>query len=132
MTEVVPLSPLSRRQRDALLVIQRYIREHGYPPTTREISEAMGIKSSSGIGAVADHLHRLEKKGYIRRDFKKSRGLKVLFRVDGTATGTAEGIRRVMSRCECGAVRFSHRCPPYIHEMMLKAERNDASCPGSP
>jgi len=52
-----------------------YIRDEGMPPTNREIGQAMKIAST---GHVDYHLTMLEKKGYIQREAKKSRGIKLV------------------------------------------------------
>src|SRR5258708_18846252 len=54
--------------------IVNYIRREGMPPTNREIGSAMSIAST---GHVDYHLSMLEKKGYILRESKKSRGIKL-------------------------------------------------------
>lgn len=66
---------LTRRQREILEFIKRRIRERGYPPSVREIGEAVGLASSS---TVHGHLARLEDKGYLRRDPSKPRAIEVL------------------------------------------------------
>lgn len=53
----------------------RYAGEHGYPPTIREIGEEFGISSTNG---VRHYLTVLERKGYLRRGKKISRGLELL------------------------------------------------------
>lgn len=55
-------------------VIQAYAREHGRPPTNREIGRAVGVEST---GHIDYHLTVLEKKGYILRERKKSRGIRL-------------------------------------------------------
>ena len=55
--------------------IVKYQREQGMPPTNREIGSAMNIAST---GHVDYHLSMLEKKGYITRESKKSRGIKLI------------------------------------------------------
>ncbi len=55
--------------------IVEYIRDQGMPPTNREIGSAMKIAST---GHVDYHLSMLEKKGYITRESKKSRGIKLV------------------------------------------------------
>ena len=55
--------------------IVEYIRDEGMPPTNREIGSAMNIAST---GHVDYHLSMLEKKGYITRESKKSRGIKLV------------------------------------------------------
>lgn len=66
---------LSERQRQILDFIKREIRRKGYPPSVREIGEAVGLRSSATVHA---HLARLEEKGYIRRDPVKPRAIEVL------------------------------------------------------
>ncbi len=60
------------RQQAILDVIRDFTREHGYPPSVREIGERVGLSSSS---TVQCHLRTLEKKGLIRRDPTKPRAL---------------------------------------------------------
>lgn len=64
---------LTDRQRVILDFISQYIRDHGYPPTLREIGSQFTIKSTNGVN---DHLRALEKKGYLHRDDLKSRALR--------------------------------------------------------
>ena len=66
---------LSPRQRDILEIIKKEITLKGYPPSVREIGEAVGLTSSS---TVHNHLTILEHKGYIRRDPTKPRAIEVL------------------------------------------------------
>lgn len=67
--------------------IQEYTRQEGRPPTNREIGAAVGILST---GHVDYHLTVLEKKGFIHRERKKSRGIRVThpatrgLRIEGT------------------------------------------------
>ncbi|MCS1351041.1 transcriptional repressor LexA [Mechercharimyces sp. CAU 1602] len=69
------MSKLSTRQQAILDFIKSEVREKGYPPSVREIGEAVGLASSS---TVHGHLARLEEKGYIRRDPTKPRAIEVL------------------------------------------------------
>lgn len=73
------MSKLSPRQQSILEYIQKEVEEKGYPPSVREIGEAVGLASSS---TVHGHLARLEKKGYIRRDPTKPRAIEILKRDD--------------------------------------------------
>lgn len=66
---------LSRRQEMILEFIQTMVREKGYPPSVREIGEAVGLASSSTVHA---HLARLESAGYLRRDPTKPRAIELL------------------------------------------------------
>ncbi|MFD0587039.1 transcriptional repressor LexA [Paenibacillus sp. GCM10027627] len=69
------MSKLSKRQNSILEFIKLEVREKGYPPSVREIAEAVGLLSSS---TVHGHLDRLEKKGFIRRDPTKPRAIEIL------------------------------------------------------
>ena len=71
------MDKLSPRQKAILDYIQKEVAEKGYPPSVREIGEAVGLASSS---TVHGHLARLEKKGYIRRDPTKPRAIELLHR----------------------------------------------------
>ncbi len=66
---------LTRRQEQILDFIRAEIHRVGYPPSVREIGEAIGLSSSS---TVHSHLAALEAKGFIRRDPSKPRALEVL------------------------------------------------------
>jgi repressor LexA len=69
------VTKLSNRQQAILEFIKSKVREKGYPPSVREIGEAVGLASSS---TVHGHLDRLEKKGLIRRDPTKPRAIEIL------------------------------------------------------
>ncbi len=75
------MKPLSKRQQAILDFISREVREKGYPPSVREIGEAVGLASSS---TVHGHLERLEKKGFIRRDPTKPRAIELLMDQSGS------------------------------------------------
>ncbi|MEC2221780.1 transcriptional repressor LexA, partial [Bacillus subtilis] len=66
---------LSKRQLDILRFIKAEVKSKGYPPSVREIGEAVGLASSS---TVHGHLARLETKGLIRRDPTKPRAIEIL------------------------------------------------------
>jgi len=66
---------LSERQKNILRFVESFISENEYPPTIREIGEAVGISSTS---VVNYNLGVLEREGYIARDRTVSRGLKLL------------------------------------------------------
>ncbi len=65
---------LTRRQQQILDFIRAEIHRRGYPPSVREIGDAVGLSSSS---TVHSHLAAIEAKGYIRRDPSKPRALEV-------------------------------------------------------
>ena len=68
-------SDLSDRQIAILNFIKKELLKKGYPPSVREIGEAVGLSSSS---TVHGHLAQLEDKGYIRRDPTKPRAIEIL------------------------------------------------------
>lgn len=63
------------RQREVLEVIRTWVERFGYPPSVREIGEAVGLTSTS---SVAYQLRALEQKGYLRRDPNRPRAIGVL------------------------------------------------------
>ncbi|WFE15988.1 transcriptional repressor LexA [Bacillus atrophaeus] len=69
------MTKLSKRQLDILRFIKAEVKTKGYPPSVREIGEAVGLASSS---TVHGHLARLETKGLIRRDPTKPRAIEIL------------------------------------------------------
>lgn len=69
------MKKISKRQEDILSFIKSEVKKKGYPPSVREIGEAVGLASSS---TVHGHLARLESKGFIRRDPTKPRAIEVL------------------------------------------------------
>ena len=74
--------PLTQRQHDVLAFIDQCVRDRGYPPSVREIGEAVGLNSPS---SVHSHLHTLQRLGYLRRDPTKPRAIEV---TADLATGT--------------------------------------------
>jgi repressor LexA len=68
---------LSKRQREIFDFVVSYADRHGYPPTVREIGEAVGLASPSTVHA---HLANLERAGYLKRDPTKPRALEVVGR----------------------------------------------------
>lgn len=68
------MEKLSQKQMQILEYMKKEVREKGYPPSVREICDAVGLKSTS---TVHGHLERLEKKGYIRRDPSKPRAIEI-------------------------------------------------------
>jgi repressor LexA len=67
---------LTRRQRQILDFILEQTRERGYPPSVREIGDAIGLTSPS---TVHNHLNTLEREGFIRRDPTKPRAIEVRY-----------------------------------------------------
>jgi repressor LexA len=67
---------LAGKRRRILEFIAERIRDHGYPPSVREIGEAVGLTSSSTVHA---HLKVLQREGYLERDAEKPRAIVVNF-----------------------------------------------------
>src|SRR5438132_2624146 len=65
---------LTDRQRQILDFLTEYVDAHGYPPTVREIGEAVGLASPSTVHA---HLANLERAGLLRRDPTKPRAIEL-------------------------------------------------------
>ena len=66
---------ITDKQREILEYIKKEILNRGYPPTVRDICEAVNLKSTS---SVHSHLETLEKNGYIRRDPTKPRAIEIV------------------------------------------------------
>jgi repressor LexA len=66
---------ISKKQQEILNYIKEEILSRGYPPSVREICEAVNLKSTSSVHA---HLESLEKNGYIRKDPTKPRAIEVM------------------------------------------------------
>jgi repressor LexA len=68
---------LTERQRQIFEFVSSYVDAHGYPPTVREIGEAVGLASPSTVHA---HLANLERAGLLKRDPTKPRALELIER----------------------------------------------------
>ena len=79
---------LTARQRLVLQTIRASVEQRGYPPSMREIGQAVGLTSPS---SVKHQLGVLEKKGYLRRDPMKPRAMEVVHPDDARTVGTLGG-----------------------------------------
>ena len=77
---------LSAKQLSILEVIQRSVSQRGYPPSMREIGDAVGLAS---LSSVTHQLNQLELSGYLRRDPNRPRALEVLIEVPSTESNPA-------------------------------------------
>jgi repressor LexA len=82
---------LTGRQQEIWKFLTDYVDEHGYPPTVREIGEAVGLASPSTVHA---HLANLERAGLIKRDPTKPRALE-LRRDPKPETARADDVHRL-------------------------------------
>src|SRR5258708_9697284 len=83
---------LTDRQRQVLEFIDTEVRRRGYPPSVREIGEAVGLSSPSTVHA---HLGALQDKGYIHRDPTKPRALELTYEPTSGATVDRRPVRHV-------------------------------------
>lgn len=85
-------SNLTERQRGILNFIESETRDRGYPPSVREIGEAVGLTSTSTVHA---HLATLQRLGYLRRDPTKPRAIEVRYDPGSGASGERRPARHV-------------------------------------
>ena len=78
---------LTGRQQEIWTFLVEYVDQHGYPPTVREIGEAVGLASPSTVHA---HLANLERAGLLRRDPTKPRALELIGRDKPAEAAAAE------------------------------------------
>jgi repressor LexA len=79
---------LPQRQQQILVVIRDWVNQHGYSPSTRQIGEAVGLRSAS---SVSKHLASLEEKGFLHRGTSVSRPIDVrLFLQDGGSSTVSD------------------------------------------
>lgn len=69
------MEELTKRQNEILTYIKKFIVSNGYPPTVREIGEALDVSSPATIHA---HLQNLEEKGWIKKQGSKNRAIELL------------------------------------------------------
>jgi repressor LexA len=87
-----PMPALTGRQREILDVIERSMRDRGYPPSVREIGEAVGLTSPS---TVHNHLSTLQRLGYLHRDPTKPRAIEVRYEASSGAAIERRPVRHV-------------------------------------
>ena len=74
LSTLADANDLTDRQRSILEVVHSHVAAHGYPPSVREIGDAVGLKSPS---SVHGQLEALARKGYLKRDPTKPRALEL-------------------------------------------------------
>ena len=97
---------LTPRQRKVLEVIRDSVERRGYPPTIREIGEAVGLSSTS---SVSHQLSTLQKKGFLRRDPTKPRAVDVRMPGEAAAANAAADLVR-----DEAAERAARPTPAYV------------------
>lgn len=83
---------LGPRQKRVLEYILSSVEQRGYPPSVREIAEAVGLASPSTVHA---HLEALQRKGYIRKDATKPRAIEVSYAPGMGPAASRSGVRHV-------------------------------------
>jgi repressor LexA len=86
------MTDLTARQRQVLEFIDSEVRRRGYPPSVREIGEAVGLSSPSTVHA---HLAALQDKGYLRRDPSKPRAIEISLEPTSGAAVERRPLRQV-------------------------------------
>ncbi|MGI9002096.1 MAG: transcriptional repressor LexA [Pseudonocardia sp.] len=99
---------LTPRQRKVLEVIRDWVERFGYPPSVREIGDAVGLTSTS---SVHHQLRTLERKGYLRRDPHRTRAVDVRGPDDPAATD--EGVPGAVAVEDTGSGDL-HPTPAYV------------------
>jgi repressor LexA len=88
----MPSTTLTPRQQSILDFIEQQTRERGYPPSVREIGEAVGLTSPS---TVHSHLSTLQRLGFLRRDPTKPRAIEVRYDPNSGAAIERRPVRHV-------------------------------------
>lgn len=101
---------LTVRQRKVLEVIRSSVSDRGYPPSIREIGDAVGLTSTS---SVAHQLRALERKGYLRRDPNRPRAVDVRG-LDETAMRAAAGPPHLRPVSSEAPETNDHPTPTYV------------------
>jgi repressor LexA len=83
---------LTEKRRQILDFIIEHQREHGYPPSVREIGKSVGLASSA---TVHDHIDRLSEGGFLVKDPTKPRALQVRYEPSSRSAMTPERVRNV-------------------------------------
>ncbi len=101
----MPNGKITKKQQEILDYMKREILEKGYPPSVRQICEAVGLKSTS---SVHSHLESLEKNGYIKKDATKPRAIEILDDDFRDARLRSLGIIPESSQAETATTEFTN------------------------
>lgn len=101
---------LTVRQRKVLDVIRTSVSDRGYPPSIREIGDAVGLTSTS---SVAHQLRALERKGYLRRDPNRPRAVDVRG-LDETGMRAAANVSQLRAIGADTEAEGEHPIPTYV------------------
>lgn len=98
---------LTDRQQQVLDLLISFRKEHGFPPTTLELSEMLGCSSPN---AAAEHLRALEKKGVITRARGTSRGIYI------NAPDPEHDVAELLRALVAGEENARERAIAYLHD----------------
>jgi len=90
--DIVAVTRITPRHREILDFIEQQMRDRGFPPSVREIGDAIGLTSPS---TVHSHLNTLERLGYLRRDPTKPRAIEVRWDPSSGAVMERRPVRHV-------------------------------------
>ena len=107
---------LTGRQRDILEVIERHMRDRGYPPSVREIGEAVGLTSPS---TVHNHLASLQRLGFLKRDPSKPRAIEVRYDPSSGAAMERRPVRHVKTSTDQRSPAGSFLSPADVRLVMI-------------
>jgi repressor LexA len=116
---------LSGKRLEILDFIAACLRERGYPPSVREIGEAVGLTSSA---TVHTHLAVLQREGYLERDPTKPRAIRVRYDPSSKAAVEAEPVRHVplVGDVAAGTGVLAHE---HVEELLPLPERFTGTSP---
>ena len=107
-----PVQEISDPQRRTLQKIRTFINQRGFPPTLIELGEMLGISSIS----VYDQVNQLVRKGYLRREPRKARGITIIRQPDVEFTGMEPVM--VVGQVSAGHLMFAEE--NIIDEVMIE------------
>jgi repressor LexA len=116
---------LSGKRLEILDFIAACLRERGYPPSVREIGEAVGLTSSA---TVHTHLAVLQREGYLERDPTKPRAIRVRYDPSSKAAVESEPVRHVplVGDVAAGTGVLAHE---HVEELLPLPERFTGTSP---
>lgn len=106
---------LTRRQKEVMELLVRFIQQHGYSPSYEEIASGLGLAS---LATVHKHVQALEAKQYLRRNYNHSRSLEIgerYFREEKARQPTAEEIIPLLGRIAAGVPVEAIPSPESLH-----------------
>src|SRR5699024_2677366 len=118
-----PTPKLTARQQSILNFLQRYLQDRGFPPSIREIGDAVGLSSPS---SVAHQLKVLQHKGYLHRDQNRPRAVEL--RRPGRSGTTESPPTRPMTNTPRPFL-CSGESPPGVRSWPRNRWRKSSPCP---